>query len=344
MSLSASLYPSPVDPHARLASTPERLDFALQGPAHSTAFDRYHAFYTLGSDVAPAGERFRASIACTRLDRMVLHDRRLRSVTHSRGIDRARRDDLAHFTVTLCLDGTMFGAGSQGFRRVRPGEIWLADMTQPVRTRIEDARLVTLAVSRDVVETATHRPGALHATVVSRERAAGLADALLRLVDRSAALSVPDAAAAEDEVTRLVGSMLGSPSTADAQRLARLARARQVIDDRLDQPDLDAETLAANLHVSRSTVYRLFAASGGVARVIQARRLERLRRLLSERDVDASIADLANLVGLASESHASRLFLGRYGLRPGAFRTGTRDPSDFAVGLVRMSGWLAELQ
>lgn len=341
---SAAAGGSGVDRAALVADTPERLGFVADA-ADPAAFERYRSFYALGSDVAPldAG-RFHAELSGLRLDRMVVHDRRLRAVSHGRDAARVRRAGLEHFTVTLCLEGTMYGAGRQGFRRIRPGEVWLTDMTQPVATRIEDARLMTLALGRDVVEAATHHPADLHARVLPAAQAAALTRALVGLRGRVATLSTDEAAVAEAAVARLVAQMLGSPSPADATRLERLARARRLIDALLDREDLDADLIAGELAVSRSTVYRLFEPGGGVARTIQARRLERLHRLLAERSIGTSVADLAALVGFASESHASRLFLDRYGVRPGAFRAGTRALSDFAVGKARMSGWLAGLQ
>ncbi len=333
---------------ARIVPAPiERLEF-VAGDEDPVAFDRYRSFYAVGSDVEPIEGRFHAELDCLLLDRMMIHDRRLRAVRHCRDGETVRRAELEHFTVTICLEGTMFGAGAQGYRRIRPGEAWLTDMTQPVQTRIEDARLMTLSIGREVVEAASRNPAALHATIVPAARVMALAGALVRLADRAPAIATDatagEAAAAAADVTRLVGGMLGTPSVVDATRLDRLARARQFIEAHLDSADLDAAAIASDLNVSRSTAYRLFESSGGIIRFIQTRRLERLRRLLFERSVDTSLAELAERVGFASESHASRLFLNQYGQRPGAFRADTRGMSDFAMGTVRMSGWLAALQ
>lgn len=324
----------------RIAAGPERLRFAAED---RSAFERYNAFYAIGSDTNPLSDGFTAAVSCVRLDRMMVHDRRVVAAGHGRGPDRVRRDALSHFTVTICLAGTMFGAGAQGFRQVRPGEIWLTDMARPVETRIEDARLLTLGVGRELIE-ATGRAADLHATVLAAARAAPLTRALLDLVDRGGALSTADAALAAQSIPRLVGVALGAGPMLDPRRLDRMARTRRLIDAWLGRPDLDADLIAGELNLSRSTVYRLFEPAGGVGRFVRARRLERLRRLLAERAVDASIADLAELVGFASESHASRLFLSRYGLRPGAFRAEARQSSDFATGMIRLSGWVEELQ
>ncbi|WP_375381771.1 helix-turn-helix domain-containing protein [uncultured Sphingomonas sp.] len=325
----------------------ERLKF-VAGDADPGAFDRYRSLYSVGSGVEPIEGRFHAELDCLRLDRMMIHGRRLRAVSHRRDAATVRRAELEHFTVTVCLEGTMFGAGAQGYRRIRPGEAWLTDMTRPVQTRIEDARLMTLSIGREVVEAATGNPRALHATIVPAAQAAALTRALVGLADRAPAFvgraTAGEAIGAEAELTRLVGGMLGPPSATDLIRLERLAKARRFIDAHLDSPDLGVEAIAADLNVSRSTAYRLFEPSGGVMRFVQSRRLERLRRLLSERSVDTNLAHLVDLVGFASESHASRLFLNQYGQRPGAFRAGTRAMSDLAMSRVLMSGWLAALQ
>ena len=207
---------------------------------------------------------------------------------------------------------------------------------------------MTLSIGREVVEAATGDPGSLHATIVPAAQAAALTRALVGLADRAPTIvgraMADEAIGAAAELTRLVGGMLGPPSATDLTRLERLARARRFIDAHLDSADLGAEAIAADLKVSRSTAYRLFEPSGGVMRFIQARRLERLHRLLSERSVRTNFAQLVDLVGFASESHASRLFLNHYGQRPGAFRAGMRTMSDLAMSRVLMSGWLAGLQ
>lgn len=96
---------------------------------------------------------------------------------------------------------------------------------------------------------------------------------------------------------------------------------RRWIDGNIFNKNLGAENIIANFHVSRSTLYRLFAPWGGVRRYILERRLEIARHLLrSEEYRDASITSLASKTGFSSVAVFSRSFSDRWGVSPREFR------------------------
>ena len=70
--------------------------------------------------------------------------------------------------------------------------------------------------------------------------------------------------------------------------------------------------------MSRATLYRAFEALGGVSEWLQTRRLQQVRRLLT--DTAAPVAEAGRLAGFANPSHLTVAFQARFGLTPSAFR------------------------
>jgi len=86
------------------------------------------------------------------------------------------------------------------------------------------------------------------------------------------------------------------------------------IDERLDDLRLGPDMICGAFHISRSKLYRLFDAEGGIASYITARRLDRCWNLLRTRGREAgSIGSLAYACGFNSEASFSRAFRRRFG-------------------------------
>ncbi len=106
----------------------------------------------------------------------------------------------------------------------------------------------------------------------------------------------------------------------DAARTSRLDRARAVILRRVADPKLDADAVAAELHMSRRALYLLFERCGLTpARAIREIRLDCCFRLLrDERYCHRKITDIAMDHGFKHFASFSRQFKMRYGISPSA--------------------------
>ncbi|MCB1966820.1 helix-turn-helix domain-containing protein [Accumulibacter sp.] len=97
---------------------------------------------------------------------------------------------------------------------------------------------------------------------------------------------------------------------------ASLSAMQQYLMTRL-QGDVGVEALCRHFHVSRSTVYRLFAPVGGVRQFINGARLERCYRELRGADPrHTKIADVASAWGFADASSFSHRFRNRFAVSP----------------------------
>lgn len=112
----------------------------------------------------------------------------------------------------------------------------------------------------------------------------------------------------------------GRDARDERERLRRAAR--RCIDAAIADPRLSPERIAALLHVSTRTLYRLFAGEPGtVGARIRHRRLELCRRDLSDPACDAlPITRIATRWGLSGGAQFTRTFKSAYGVPPSRYR------------------------
>ena len=168
---------------------------------------------------------------------------------------------------------------------------------------------------------------------------------------RSAAAVPPASLAfrARGATCSLVAACL-APTRATAARarvplaLARLAEIRRYIDRHLDSPELSPDALCKALGLSRSTLYATCEPVGGVAALIQRRRLEGIHTLLLDPNERRRISEIAYQYGFVSKAHFSRAFRNAFGYSPREARdglplTGPNEPR----GAGRYENWLRDL-
>ena len=311
-------------------------------------FDAYRTLYSPGSDARATGPDFAVALRVWRLDRSLLYDRRLVDVAHSRNAARANRDAIDHFTLTLVLSGEFHADTGSGYRRIAPGEIMMFDMRHPMGNRAPHAHVLTLSLARAGVIAATGGADAWHGHIIARERGFLLADHIASLARHGALLSLASLMAIGRVTVDLLGVALTpapwrEPLDHDRIQTERRDRVRALIAERLADPMLGPDLLVHRFSLSRATLYRDFAAWGGLARYIRDQRLERLREMLSSGDTRA-IGVLAESIGLDHEGRASDAFRQRFGQRPGAYRRMIATESALDGAYRRMNEWQSELR
>lgn len=89
------------------------------------------------------------------------------------------------------------------------------------------------------------------------------------------------------------------------------------IDQHLADPDLSVEKIIQDTNISRSSLYRLFADHGGIARYIVERRLDRCLADLSGSEMRrGQVRQVAERWGFFDSGNFSRSFYERFGARP----------------------------
>ncbi len=321
--------------------------FEFNGDGTEASFAAYVELYGHGSDVSRGDGAFEARVRGWRMDSLLLFDRWLNGVVHSREA-RAAQDGFDHFVVTLVVEGELIGSAASGFDRALPGDIVLADTRRASRTEPRHARLITVSVARDVVEAALGGAGGLHGRRVSPPVSAMLGAYMQALADHAETLApsvLPSLCRAFIEVLSTTAPA-GPRGAADARRQAFLRReyVERHIAAHLAEPDLSVATISDATGISRSALYRLFEKQGGVARLIRRRRLDAVRAALDARD-PATLDELAERFGLAGGRLLGRQFLEAYGVTPGAYRKALAalDPGAPADSRRRWTTWMTEV-
>jgi AraC-like DNA-binding protein len=114
----------------------------------------------------------------------------------------------------------------------------------------------------------------------------------------------------------LMGLETEPASTRQQLEAARRARVIALVDAALGEAELSPAMLVQRSGISRSELYRCFAPIGGIARVIQQRRLRQAYRDLKRADSPASVSRIGEAVGFYDPSSFTRAFRREFGCTP----------------------------
>jgi AraC-like DNA-binding protein len=222
--------------------------------------------------------------------------------------------------LLLMREGTWQGAAGEEQVRLEQGEVGMFDLARPVANLVTDSSSLRLMLPREAVDALV--PGrvlAPHGARLLGGAAAVLATFMEALLRSLPSLAPEQAGAMERATVELAAACL-APSrermsiAAPAIDASLLLRARAFIEGRLTDVRLDPDAVARGLGLSRSVLYRLFAPLGGVAGHIRARRLARVKALLSDPRERRRISELAFMHGFADEAQFSRAFRRAFGV------------------------------
>ena len=284
-----------------------------------------HAFWMDVAPLEPDPARFHGRSETWALGPLVLSWNRAAAARNSRTAARVRADQLDHYALIQWRSGGMQGrTGAADFagRLLAPS---LFGLHLPCEADRSEAEWLMAFLPRDWVAEATAgldaRIGQSLDTPMGRLLGAHL-DQLARELPRLSPADLPAAC----EATRLLLRAAARP-TGDALAEAspvieatQRARLRPLIRREIGSARLNPGRLAQLSGISRSRLYRLFEAEGGVAKAILAERLRVVRRALSDPLDQRPIARIAEAAGMPDASAFGRAFRRDTGLSPGAFR------------------------
>jgi len=267
-----------------------------------------------------AAESFSAHIDIWNISGLILTSGEFSGDRLLRTLRRARSDGFDHYTFLLHRRGQW--VANDGERQVEsgPGRICSIDFAQPILSEVADNDSVTLTLPRDFLDEVLP-PFDMHCLSLDGVRGSMLYDFLLSLPPRVGQTNGPDAPHLAQAIRHMLAACLSPSRDAAARAQSQidgvlLQRAKRQIDAHLHEPEWSAQELAAELRLSRSTLYRVFEPYGGVAECIRQRRLARAHIMLADRNERRSIADIALACGFQNDTSFSRAFRQAYGYAP----------------------------
>ncbi len=271
------------------------------------------------------------SIACRRLGRLDVADLVIppsRILKTAEGL-RETADRYVFLILQCSGRATLRQAGREA--RLGPGDFTFIDSRYPSEFIFEREvsqlsyhlpwRTLEDCFGRDI-----ERRLPLAVTVPGRRGAGFLVAHFMRdLIRHEADLDREGGDAALDALLGMISQLMRQHPEAKSPANRRLLeRIEAHVDAHLDDPDLDVDRIARDNHVSRRTLYRLFAEIGtSPSSWLWERRLDRARRLLkSPAHAEMSITEIALACGFRDHAHFTRRFRERFGNPPSAYRGG----------------------
>lgn len=240
-----------------------------------------------------------------------------------RGPGEIKRSGLDSVAIMLDLAGIKGDANGIDVN-MPAGSFHLRDLARPSALKVEAVDAVTLAMPRDVaprwlVERNIHGLSIDGTPQISRL----LTGHLMALLEAAPSLTVDQGVAGIEAALVMAEKAFThagnfTPTQTEAIYRGLRASAVTLIDRGIHDPALKIEQLTRSLGVSRATLFRAFAMSGGIKLYIKRRRLELARQALQARvDRRPTVGEIAHAYGFVSESHFSRSFRIEYGYAPG---------------------------
>ena len=321
--------------------------FSSQHLSEPQAFAEYVDLYSKSSNVRRGSGVFRADIKAWQLADILVFDRRITGAVHSNP-GSVRVDEAGHFAVTLVLSGRVEASVPHGRSSLQAGSIFLTDLQRSFSTEFVDAHVVTLRTSHDIIEAGLGARSSLHGLVLSGPSSLLLADffqSLARNGDVLAGSGLRGPCPAFVELLSGADERSASPG-ADSYRqdYRKRGSVERVIRANLASRQLSVGIISAETGVSRSALYRLCEAQGGVAQLITRRRLEAVRQACDERRPD-DFATLASAYGFVDERQLKRLFNEAFGISPSTYRAEVAaSPPDSASDIRRRwQTWMSKI-
>lgn len=261
---------------------------------------------------------------------LIFLDSRTDPVIQTRSNARISTDNMRDYCFHVAVDGiieTVSGALTpRKSEQFVPGILAL-DMNQKMRmVRPTHARVLAFFLPRKVVEAQIPDAESIHGTTISytspltrllQEHLKVLCNMLQSMPDQVAEQTIRDCAqlilAAFAKQQRLDGS------AASAARNAIHFQVRHYVKNHLREEELTPEHILNVFQLSRTTLYRIFEAEGGLVTYIRNCRLRAAADdLLEMRRL--SIKVIADDLGFGSASDFTRAFRRSYGISPQDFR------------------------
>ncbi|MBU1303942.1 MAG: helix-turn-helix domain-containing protein [Alphaproteobacteria bacterium] len=292
------------------------------------AFAGWQAAVAPVFDVAPAfpDQPFAATYDSYHLGDILIGLGTFDATAFTRSLDKAKRDGLDYVLIQVYTAGGYSGHLDDRPVTVHPRDLVTLDMTRETRTVSLASSNITVLLPRDLVKSRQIPHGLMTRGPRGAVLGGMLADHLIGLSQRLHTMPLSTGAAAAVATLALYEAALDPieemlEAAVEPQRDLLFQRVRRLIDARITSGKIDIASLAADLGVSRSTLYRLFEPQKGVEAYITDRRLAHVRRALSDENDTRRIGTIAAAYGFDDHSNFSRIFKRRYGQTPADLRT-----------------------
>jgi len=304
-------------------------NFSVQGDA-SLSFlawqERMDPVYDIRPPSAKGEETFDASLCRYAIGNLTFFDIHTSPNVAERSLGRVSTESVCDISFSLFLEGTpahMKGYGHWLDTHLPSApSILVQDLGQPCTIRSFHGRMLIFFVPRALVEEVFPDAASLHGrrveatTPLTRMLVAHLVTLNRQIVD----LSKDEADSAFRTGIQLLATAFSrqaglSGNARAAVRAAVYGQVRRYVEAHLHDHHLSPDSVLQRLHLSRASVYSLFAHEGGLAAYIRSRRLRAAAGELV-RFPHLAVKDIAFGLGFNNASSFTRAFRRAYDMAP----------------------------
>lgn len=313
--------------------------------------DRISDYHDVSLPAGSQPEDFQINNTLWNLGGIVIVDARFSAHSQVRNPQKIRRGGADHYELVLPLTGGKSTFASDELQReIGSGDLLMKDLGQTEQAGICNSRQIVTFVGRDFLDRHLRSAPNAHGLLLQGPLAALLADHLRNLVACLPSASATAAPVLAEATAALVAAAVtGTPAAMEAARpqIHDTLRRRIIahIDLHLEDAQLSQDYLCRTFHLSRPSLYRLFSPLGGVASVIQTRRLARIRQILATAGELHHLGVLSERFAFSSQSQMSRAFRSLYGHAPTETETSAwaREGSTSTTHAPTFLQWMQEL-
>lgn len=281
-------------------------------------------------DVVPerAGALLEGSIATSELGSLIIGATTFNSQRYKRDRRLVLSSGLDQYKVQLYLSGTAIGYCDDRLFRLEPGDVSVFDMARSIHSQVYSGSTITVVLPRTPVDKAAGGK-IVHGTVLRANEPMTriLSGVLITLADLAGTMEREEELILEESATALLATALVGRTPRDgSERPAMMHMLRRqmldYIDAHLSEPGLGPELLMRQFLISRAHLYRVFAADGGVTKIIRDKRLDACYRELVNPHlyIRRSITEIAHHFSFSSSSQFLRAFRARFETTPSEVR------------------------
>ena len=237
---------------------------------------------------------------------------------------RTRKDGVDDLLCSIELSGGFVGEAGATSLKVGVGQVTLWDLGRPSCKAAGAGETLCMKIDRDAWQAASKLDVPIHGLTLSfmgnlfRDYFLSLTQTLTTNPEVATAAM---GTATVQLLAACVAGEVGRPVAENARPVVSdlmMRRAERYIAANLADPTLSPERIANTLGISRSRLYNMFEASGGVAAYARTLRLELATALLAQ--AGRRGADVAYAVGFNGVSQFNRAYKAQYGHAPGELR------------------------
>jgi AraC-like DNA-binding protein len=300
--------------------------FATHAVRPLDQFEAWREWYSSVFEVIPedrGSDGFAGEVRVWNLGGLAMTRTVAASVHILRAKGHLKRDPVDHWVISYCARGAHLAKTADTELEVPARTPYLWSLGQEFLHERTHVDRVQLLMARDGFRDISHLIDAACGSLLNTPLGHLLGDYMMALERRLPALTEADFPL----ITNAVGAMVAAAVAPSAERVAlakpqidlgRRERVRQAIRKHLRTPTLGPKSLGRLVGMSRSSLYRLFEDTGGVAGYIQRERLLEARAVLSNPNPEKaqSISEIAEDLCFADASSFSRTFKREFGYTP----------------------------